>query len=287
MMIYKRALFGPAGNAASFSEMGYKSSLDVPEYLEKMELDWFEYQCGRGVNIGLEKAKLLGEKMSEKNKGISLHAPYYISLASKEPEKRENSIKYIIQSAEAVNAMGGNRIVVHSGGLGGLSREAACELACKTLKKAQNVLDEYGLSNIHICPETMGKINQLGNLDEILEMCLVDERFIPCIDFGHLNARTHGGLKTIEDFKNVFDKIEDKLGLDRLKVYHSHFSKIEYSDGGEKRHLTFADEKYGPDFDFVAELTCRKGCTPVIVCESAGTQAEDAKTMKDMYLELV
>lgn len=278
-------MFGPAGNSISFGKMGYKSSLDVPEYLEKMGLDCFEYQCGRGVNIGLEKAAQLGKLMAEREKEISLHAPYYISLASKEEEKRDNSIKYISESAAAVNAMGGDRIVVHPGGLGGLRRSDACALACQTLKRAQHALDEQGLSNVHICPETMGKINQLGDLDEVLEMCCVDERFLPCIDFGHLNARTHGGLKTFENFKEVFDKIENRLGLDRLRVYHSHFSKIEYTDGGEKRHLTFEDRVYGPEFDPVAELTVKKGCTPVIICESAGSQAEDAKAMKEIYLE--
>ena len=181
--------------------------------------------------------------------------------------------------------MGGDRIVVHPGGLGGLSREGATALACETLKKAQAALDENGLSNVHICPETMGKINQLGNLDEVLFMCGVDERFIPCIDFGHLNARTHGGLSSYEDFEAVLDKIEDKLGVDRLKCYHSHFSKIQYTDGGEKCHLTFEDEQYGPKFDFLAELIYKKGLTPVTVCESAGTQAEDAAVMKKMYLE--
>ena len=68
-------MFGPAGNSISFGKMGYKSSLDVPEYLEKMGLDCFEYQCGRGVNIGLEKAAQLGKLMAEREKEISLHAP--------------------------------------------------------------------------------------------------------------------------------------------------------------------------------------------------------------------
>ena len=284
-MTIKRALFGPAGNSVSFAELGYRNSLDTPAYLDRMGLDWFEYQCGRGVNIGLEKCRLFGEAMSEAGKGVSLHAPYYISLASKEEQKRENSVNYIVQSALAVNAMGGQRIVVHPGGLGGLSREAATELAIETLKKAQSELDGHGLSNVCICPETMGKINQLGTLEEVLEMCKVDERFVPCIDFGHLNARTHGGLSTYADFEAVLDKIENALGYDRLKVYHSHFSKIEYTDGGEKCHLTFEDEKFGPKFDFLAELIYKKGLTPVTICESAGTQAEDAAFMKKMYLE--
>ena len=107
--------FGPAGNAESFAKKGYKNSLDVPDYIVEMGLDCYEYQCGRGVNIGEEKARLLGEKAKEKGVCLSLHAPYYISMSSVEEEKRLNSVNYILASAKAVNAMGGSRIIVHTG----------------------------------------------------------------------------------------------------------------------------------------------------------------------------
>ena len=281
------AKFGPAGNSDSFFKMGYKGSLEVPEYVEKMGLDAFEYQCGRGVNIGFEKAEELGKRAAEKGIALSLHAPYYISMSSVEEDKRLNSINYILSSARAVKAMGGNRIIVHTGSCGKISREEALVLACDTMKKAIAALDSEGLCDIHICPETMGKINQLGTLSEVLSLCELDERLIPCIDFGHLNARTLGGLKTREDFLSVFDQIENRLGNARLKTFHSHFSKIEYTDGGEKKHLTFADELFGPDYEPVMELIAAKNCSPTIICESDGTQAEDAKTMKDCYLSLL
>ena len=281
------AKFGPAGNSISFAEMGYKHSLQVPEYLVKMGLDAFEYQCGRGVNIGLDKARVLGEKAAEKGITLSLHAPYYISMSSVEEEKRLNSVKYILDSAAAVNAMGGNRVIVHTGSCGKITREYALELALDTMKIALKALDDNGLSHIRICPETMGKINQLGTLDEVLALCELDERLLPCIDFGHLNARTLGGLKTKEDFAAIFSSIENRLGISRLKEFHSHFSKIEYTTGGEKKHLTFEDSVFGPDFEPVMELTAMKNCSPIFICESDGTQAEDAAAMKKYYLELI
>ncbi len=281
------AKFGPAGNSISFTEMGYKHSLQVPEYLEKMGLNAFEYQCGRGVNIGLDKAAALGEKAREKGITLSLHAPYYISMSSVEEEKRLNSINYILSSARAVNAMGGNRIVVHTGSCGKISREYALELAIDTMKKALSALDDENLGHIHICPETMGKVNQLGTLDEVMSLCAIDERLIPCIDFGHLNARDLGYFKTLADYETVFKTIENRLGIDRLKSFHSHFSKIEYTTGGEKKHLTFADTVYGPDFEPVMELTAKYGCSPTFICESDGTQAEDAAAMRKYYNSLV
>lgn len=277
------AKFGPAGTCDAFKEQGYKSSLQVPEFIEKMGLDCFEYQCGRGVNIGTEKAEQLGSLAKEKGISLSLHAPYYISMSSVEEEKRLNSVNYIMASAEAVNAMGGDRIIVHTGSCGKISREHALELAKDTMNLAIKALDDAGLSNIHICPETMGKVNQLGTLYEVLELCRLDERLIPCIDFGHLNARDLGVLKTKEDFDKILTAVRDALGTDRLKSFHSHFSKIEYSQGGEKRHLTFEDDVYGPNFEPLMELVAKYALSPTFICESAGTQAKDAKKMKDYY----
>jgi len=279
--------FGPAGNSESFETMGYRKMEQVPEYLEKMGLNAYEYQCGRGVRLRQDAAAKLKVLFAEKNIRVSLHAPYFISLSSVEAEKRDNSVQYILDSAKAVDWLGGDRIIVHSGSCSKMSREEATALAKETLKKAQRTLDESGLSHIHICPETMGKINQLGTLEEVMELCTVDERFIPCIDFGHLNARTLGGLTTDDAIRQVFETLENRLGVERMRSFHSHFSKIQYTTGGEKCHLTFADTQYGPDFDPVAKLVAEKKCEPVFICESAGTQAEDAAAMRDIYREIV
>ena len=280
------AKFGPAGSAESFKEMGYKSSLQIPEYLNKFNLDCFEYQCGRGVNIGEDKAKELGNIAHEKGITLSLHAPYYISMSSVEEEKRLNSVNYILASARAVNAMGGDRIIVHTGSCGKISREKALELAIDTMKLSLEARKSEGLSHIHICPETMGKVNQLGTLGEVMELCKIDESLIPCIDFGHLNARDLGVIKSIEDYDNILNEIRNSLGSDRLNIFHSHFSKIEYTTGGEKRHLTFDDTVYGPDFEPLMELIYKYSLEPTFICESAGTQTEDAKQMKDYYISL-
>lgn len=279
------AKFGPAGTPDEFKTMGYKKSLDVPDYIMAKGLDAFEYQCGQGVRIGEELAVELGKRAAEKGVQLSLHAPYFISLSSAEEEKRDNSINYILQSARAVNFMGGVRVVVHSGSCSKMTREAALELAKGTLAKARAALVSEGLSHIRLCPETMGKINQLGDLNEVMELCRVDDSFLPCIDFGHLNARTIGNSNGAGAFNHILDTIHDRLGEDRLKEFHSHFSKIEYTEkGGEKRHLTFEDTIYGPDYEPLMEIIAKRNLSPTFICESAGTQGEDARLMKQSYL---
>lgn len=278
--------FGPAGTADSFSAMGYKKTVQIPEYLERLGLNAFEYQCGRGVRVNPDTAASLKKDCGERGIRLSLHAPYYISLSSLEEEKRRGSVRYILESARAARLLGADRVVVHTGSCARLSREEALELAKGTIREALAALEEEGLSDITLCPETMGKINQLGTLEEVLELCSIDERLLPCIDWGHLNARTLGKMTTGQDFEEAFRLFDDRLGRDRLRVFHSHFSRIEYTqNGGEKRHLTFEDQEYGPWFEPLAEQILKYGCSPVIICESAGTQSEDAAAMRDIFRE--
>ena len=228
--------FGTAGTSDSFAAQGYKTSLEVPEYTAKMGLNAFEYQCGRGVRLGLDKAAKMAALAAPKDILFSVHAPYYISMSSLEEDKRLNSIQYLLQSAAVCRALGGKRIIFHSGSCGKQSREAALEKALDTMRRAVEALDEAGFADMTLCPETMGKVGQLGTLDEVLALCGVDERITPCIDFGHLNARTLGGIQSKADYAAILDRMAEALGDERARRFHVHFSRIEYSKGGEKRH---------------------------------------------------
>ena len=238
--------FGTAGTSDSFAAQGYKTSLEVPEYTAKMGLNAFEYQCGRGVRLGLDKAAKMAALAAPKDILFSVHAPYYISMSSLEEDKRLNSIQYLLQSAAVCRALGGKRIIFHSGSCGKQSREAALEKALDTMRRAVEALDEAGFADMTLCPETMGKVGQLGTLDEVLALCGVDERITPCIDFGHLNARTLGGIQSKADYAAILDRMAEALGDERARRFHVHFSRIEYSKGGEKRHWTFAETQFGP-----------------------------------------
>jgi len=279
-------LFGPAGNSESFSAMGYKSNVDIPLYLEKFGLNAFEYQCGRGVKISEASAQAFGEVMKNANIQVSMHAPYYISMSGLVEETRLNSVMYMLQSATALKAMGGKRIVFHAGSCGKQTRQQALSLALDTMKRIIEAFDENGFSDMIPCPEVMGKINQIGTVEEVLGLCKVDDRITPCIDFGHLNARTGGGLTRKEDFAKVLDEIAGTLQDKRAKSFHVHFSKIEYTVSGERRHLTFEDKEFGPNYEPFLELCSERNLNPTIICESAGTQAEDATKMK-LYFESI
>ena len=189
--------FGTAGISDSFTAMGYKNSLDIPAYTEKMGLDAFEYQCGHGVRLGLDKARQMADDAAARGILFSVHAPYYISASSLDEEKRLNSVNYLLQSAALCRAL--------------------------------------------------------------------------------------GGIRSKADYAAILDRIGEALEDARARQFHVHFSRIEYSKGGEKRHWTFAETQFGPEPQPLMELLAERGLAPVIICESAGTQAEDAKTMKRFF----
>ena len=115
----------------------------------------------------------------------------------------------------------------------------------------------------------------------------MDRRLRPVVDFGHINARTLGeAFKAEDDYLRVFDSIANTLDDDSARNLHCHFSKIEWTNAGEKKHLTFEDETFGPDFAPLMRVLSREKLTPTIICESAGTQSDDALAMKKYYLGL-
>ena len=276
------ATFGPAGNAESFP---YKSSVDAPRWLGELGLDCYEYQCGKGVRVKEDTAVALGRQAQEHGIALSIHAPYFINLANPDPESQEKTIGYITSSCLVADQMGATRVVIHSGALMKRTREEAMNIALPFLRRIVAVCEDQGFGHITLCPETMGKINQLGDLDEVLRLCQVHESLIPCVDFGHLYARSLGKDEGAEAVERMLSRMESELGTDRASRFHSHFSHIEFTpNGGEKCHRTFDDDGgYGPAWEPLAQAVAERGWSPTFICESAGTQAEDALTMKRIY----
>ena len=275
------AYFGPGGNSDSFRNCGLSSTVDAPKWLHDLGLNAYEYEAGNGLSATPTTLKAIGQEARKYNINLSFHSPYFISLSGVDPEKRLKSIDYIRQSLDAANLLGAKTIVVHCGSCAKISRDEAMRLSADTLIKTLHNVDTYG---IKIGIETMGKLNQLGTLDEVLELVRIDSSLVPVVDFGHLNARVQGGaFKSIDDYRKIFDSIASKCSDEVAKNLHCHFSKIEWTEKGEKKHLTFDDNVYGPDFEPLIEAIAKDGLTPTIICESSGTQSDDALTMFNYY----
>ena len=275
--------FGPSGNSIAFTLAGNKTSEQSAVWVKNLGLNCFEYSFGRGVNLSDEKALSIGQAFNEAGVEISVHAPYYINLANPDDEKAMNSYRYVLDSAKKVKLMGGKRIVFHPASQGKLSREEAVLLTIKRLNRLKDLIYSEGLDDLIFCPETMGKLGQIGTIEEITEFCKIDKVFVPAVDFGHVNARENGSLKTKQDFLVRLKYMIDNLGYEKMKNFHIHFSKIEYTQKGEVRHLTFEDNIYGPEFEPLAQALKELSLEPYVICESAGTQDIDAVSMQKIY----
>ncbi len=176
------------------------------------------------------------------------------------------------------------RVVFHPGSASKIDRGEALSNAKRSLGEIISRLDGEGLSAVTLCPETMGKLNQLGDLNEVIALCDLNARLVPAIDFGHLHARSMGGLNAISDYALILEALTAGLGFERVKHMHVHFSQLEFTSGGEKKHHNFG-EGFGPDFEPLARICVEKGFEPVFICESQGKMAEDAVAMKAIWEE--
>lgn len=275
--------FGPSGNGQAFYDLGYKHTEQAAGYCKKLNLDCYEYSFGRGVMLSEEKAEIIGSAFSQAGVEISVHAPYFINFANPSDEAAQKSYGYVLDSAKYLKLLGGNRVVFHPAAQGKATRSEAVSLTEDRLKVLRDYIYLNNYESLYFCPETMGKLAQIGTLEEVVGFCKIDKIFLPAIDFGHLNSREFGSLKTVNDYKVRLEYMIGELGYDRVKHFHVHFSKIMYGGKGEIKHLTFEDTQYGPEFEPLAIALKELKLEPYIICESAGTQAEDAAEMKRIY----
>ncbi len=276
--------FGVAGNSNIFFDEGHTSTLEAAKWCKERNIDVFEYSFGRGINIGDNACMELRKEFEANGVSLTVHAPYYINFANPDPEMIAKSVLYVLNSLKKLTLMGGDRVVVHPATQGKAERAEAVARTKDNLAILANEVERFNGQDFKICLETMGKLAQIGDAAETAEFCTLAPFFYPCIDFGHLNARTFGSLKTKDDFLAVFDVFLNKLPFEKVRDMHIHFSKIMYGNKGEIKHLTFADTEYGPEFEPLCEAILKLGLNPYIICESDGTQAEDTVTMKNIYL---
>ena len=222
--------FLTAGIPASAKKSSYEDGLKV---LTDMGLDGLELEFVRGVRIS-DKSR---EVVLKNNKDFifTAHAPFFINLNSKEPEKVDASIKRIVETAQTTNELGGYSIVFHAAYYMGDDKEKTYNTVATGLDRIFSQIDKN--NKIWIRPETTGKGTQWGDLDEIVRMSNEFEQVLPCVDFAHLHARSNGEFNTYDEFCKAFEKIGKEIGDYALENFHAHIAGIAYGAKGEKHHL--------------------------------------------------
>jgi deoxyribonuclease-4 len=256
---------GPAGSPAA-------STLEGVAKVKELGLQCMEVQFTHGIKMGIDLAKQVGKERGRVGIELSVHCPYYINLASKEPEKIKASKKRILDSCERAHHMGARNMVFHPAYFGGNDKEKVYQIT------KEHVLDMMGTIRkrrwkVLLSSETTGKHSALGSLDETIR--LVKETGCSlCVDFAHLYARNRGVI----DYKEIFDKLETL----KLRHLHCHFSNIDYTLKGERAHLVL-DHK--PPFEPLAKEILKRKINITIISESPVTWKDSLK-MKKVFEKL-
>ena len=219
---------------------------------------------------------------------LSMHAPYSINFASPDEETVRKSAERLRAAVEAASWMGAYAVVFHPGYYkGNPSREHALRRVIESLKPVAEWMRQQGIRGVWLSPETTGKRTQVGDVDEVIAICREVEPCRPTVDWAHLYARYQGQFVVrVDDVAKTVERIERELGSEAVKPLHTHFSKIEYGEGGEREHHTLSEEGYGPDFRLVCQAYRELGVEAVIISESPVLD-KDALVMKRVCCEEV
>jgi deoxyribonuclease-4 len=282
-----RPRFGPAGVPPLFRILGAQLS-DVPRLLREEGLDAFEYQAvrwGQKPQMKQEDAESLGFQARKSDVLLSLHGSYYVNLCGKK-EVVEASKRRLVACATAAQWMGAYVVVFHMGFYGRVEKSYAFRTCVNALKDIIATMRSLGIQNVKLGPETMGRVFQVGSLDEILTICEEVEQTQLAIDWSHLHARHQGRFRKVDDFRAVVEEVERRLGAEAARNMHCHFSKIEYTDKGERRHHVLDAARYGPDFEMLAEVIAEFNMRPVVICETPLLDV-DAVKMRETLSEVI
>lgn len=209
---------GPAG-IGGFKEIG-----KVLEEYKKLGITCAEIPFTYQIWLNNSQAKEIEKINREFDIQLSIHAPYFINLNSNEKEKIEKSKKRILTCCERAHYLGAKYVVFHAGFYGKKSKEETFEVIKNEIIEMQEKIKKEGW-NVKLAPETMGKVNVFGTIEEIFKL-VKETKCSFCIDFAHLLAISNG--------KTVYDEMCKQLK--DFSHIHSHFSGIEFGVKGEKRH---------------------------------------------------
>lgn len=271
-------VFGTAGIP---NPLKAKTTQGGIELLYKLGLSCMEVEFVKGVNMTPATARDVARVATKRGIRLSAHAPYFINLNAREPEKVRASRERIVQTARITALLGGECVVFHPAYY---LKDEPVKVYATVKTNLEQIVARLKIEGNRVCirPEVMGKDSQFGTLEEVLQLCAEVEGVAPALDFAHWHART-GKVNSYNEFIAVLKKVEKRLGRAALDNLHIHVSGIRYGDKGENNHLNFAES----DFNYEALVMALKDykVKGMVICESPNLE-DDAQLLKQAYEKL-
>jgi len=272
-------LFGTAGIPVSAKTRSTEAGI---ERIAELGLGCMEVEFVQGVKMSPQAAVAVGELAAKKKVVLTAHGPYFINLNAAEPQKVHMSKERIMQTARIAALFGARSITFHAAFYMKSTPTETYAMVKKHLQEVVNILRREG-NKVTISPEVTGKPSQFGTLEEILQLSSEIEGVAPCIDFSHWHART-GKANSYQEFLDILDQVERKLGRRALDNMHIHLSGIAYGNKGEIKHLMLPDS----DFKYAELLKALKNrkAKGVVISESMPYLEQDALLLQQTYRAL-
>ena len=272
-------LFGTGGIPVSATLPSTEAGI---ERIAELGLGCMEVEFVRGVKMSSEAAVSAGELAARRNVVLTAHGPYFINLNAVEPQKVHMSKERILQTARIAALFDAKSITFHAAFYLRNTTAETYAVVKRHLEEIVNVLRKEG-NKVTISPEVAGKSSQFGTLEEILQLSSEIAGVAPCLDFAHWHART-GKANSYQEFIDILDQIEGRLGRQALDNMHIHVSGIAYGKKGEIKHLMLQDS----DFQYVDLLRALKDrkAKGVVITESVPHLEEDALLLQQTYRAL-
>lgn len=257
--------------------------LDGIKRINELGLNHLELEFVYGVRMNKEKAELAGSLAKELGVSLTIHGPYYINLNSPEPDKREASRQRILDSCRIGHILGAKSVTFHAAFYLGQQPEQVFEHVLSEMILIEDEMQKEGIEDVFLAPELTGKPSQFGDVDELVELCKNLKKTRLCIDFAHYYARNAGIYNSYEEFLELIKKVRSGLGEEAIQNLHIHYSGINYTAKGERKHELLSET----DFNWKKMLKALKHLNVggYMVCESPNLE-EDAMLAKEYYEQI-
>jgi deoxyribonuclease IV len=184
-------------------------------------------------------AERLGQLARENDIALSVHAPIAGFMGHAERGKKLNmAVGMLDHSAGIARAAGAEVVVFHPGFLLQRTREEAIDAVVDQLGELRERLEKKGRA-VPFGIEVMGRVRDLGSIDDVVEIASRLDWVRPVIDFAHMHATTDGALTSVEPFIEALAKAD--AVIEPGAPFHIHFSDIQFANRNETKHLPYGE----------------------------------------------
>lgn len=183
-------------------------------------------------------AERLGELARGHDLALSVHAPLFAFPGHPDEKKSKMALGALDRSAGIAAACGAEVVVIHPGFWLGRDREQTLDDVAQWLETLRERLEQKRRT-VPFGVEVMGRVNELGSIDDVIELSSRLAWVRPVIDFAHMHATSDGAFTDAGAFASVLDAA-DRV-LDPGAPFHIHFSDIAYANRNETKHLAYGE----------------------------------------------